>query len=77
MWYLRSLEHAEAYNTGTQKWFSIFQYSCSSIWDLKYTFSLVSIIIEDLLRIWLIKIYVTIHHKGTVKSAELLRYTSR
>ena len=31
--------YSEAYNTGTQKWFSIFQYSCTSIWDLKYTFS--------------------------------------
>ena len=45
MWYLHSLEHAdcwcyyEAYNTGTQKWSSIVQYSCTSIWDLKYTFS--------------------------------------
>ena len=31
--------YLEAYNTGTQKWFSIVQYSCISIWDLKYTFS--------------------------------------
>ena len=31
--------HPEAYNTGTQKWSSIVQYSCTSIWDLKYTFS--------------------------------------
>ena len=31
--------HSEAYNTGTQKWSSIVQYSCTSIWDLKYTFS--------------------------------------
>ena len=31
--------YSEAYNTGTQKWSSIFQYSCTSIWDLKYTFS--------------------------------------
>ena len=31
--------HSEAYNTGTQKWFSIVQYSCTSIWDLKFTFS--------------------------------------
>ena len=37
------LEHAgviqDAYNTGKQKWSSIVQYSCTSIWDLKYTFS--------------------------------------
>ena len=26
-------------NTGMQKWSSIVQYSCTSIWDLKYTFS--------------------------------------
>ena len=31
--------YSEAYNTGTQKWFSIVQYSCTSIWDFKYTFS--------------------------------------
>ena len=31
--------YLEAYNTGTQKWSSIVQYSCTSIWDLKYTFS--------------------------------------
>ena len=30
--------YSEAYNTGTQKWSSIVQYSCTSIWDLKYTF---------------------------------------
>ena len=30
--------YSEAYNTGTQKWFSIVQYSCTSIWDFKYTF---------------------------------------
>ena len=30
--------YSEAYNTGKQKWFSIVQYSCTSIWDLKYTF---------------------------------------
>ena len=34
--------YSEAYNTGTQKWSSIVQYSCTSIWDLKYTFSFVS-----------------------------------
>ena len=40
MWSLRSVEHASVIqNTGTQKWFSIVQYSCTSIWDLKYTFS--------------------------------------
>ena len=33
------LYYSEAYNTGTQKWYSIVQYSCTSIWDLKYTFS--------------------------------------
>ena len=31
--------YSEAYNTRTQKWSSIGQYSCTSIWDLKYTFS--------------------------------------
>ena len=31
--------YSEAYNTGTQKWFSIVQYSCTSIRDFKYTFS--------------------------------------
>ena len=31
--------YSEAYNTGTQKWSSIVQYPCTSIWDLKYTFS--------------------------------------
>ena len=31
--------YSEAYNTGTQKWSRIVQYSCTSIWDLKYTFS--------------------------------------
>ena len=30
--------YSEAYNTETQKWSSIFQYSCTSIWALKYTF---------------------------------------
>ena len=33
------LLHPEANNTGTPKWSSIVQYSCTSIWDLKYTFS--------------------------------------
>ena len=32
--------YSEAYNTGKQKWSSIVQYSCTSIWDLKYTFPL-------------------------------------
>ena len=31
--------YSEAYNTGTQKWSRIVQYSCTSIRDLKYTFS--------------------------------------
>ena len=31
--------HSEANNTGTSKWSSIVQSSCTSIWDLKYTFS--------------------------------------
>ena len=31
--------NSEAYNTGTQKWSSIVQYSCTSIWDFRYTFS--------------------------------------
>ena len=30
---------SEAYNTGMKKWSSIAQYSCTSIWDFKYTFS--------------------------------------
>ena len=30
--------YLEAHNTGTQKWSSTFQYLCTSIWDLKYTF---------------------------------------
>ena len=42
MWYLRSLESAgviqKADNTGMQNWSSIDQCSCTSIWDLKYTF---------------------------------------
>ena len=38
--------HSEAYNTGMQKWSSIVQYSCTSIWDLKHTISL-------LFEIWL------------------------
>ena len=29
----------ETNNTGTGKWSSIVQYACTSIWDLKYTFS--------------------------------------
>ena len=32
--------YSKAYNTGTQKWSSIVQYSCTSTWDLKYTFSI-------------------------------------
>ena len=32
--------YSETFNTGTQKWSSIVQYSCTSIWDLKYTFSI-------------------------------------
>ena len=31
--------HPEANNTGMPKWSSIVQYSCTSIWDLKFTFS--------------------------------------
>ena len=31
--------YSEAYNTGMQKWSSIVRYSCTSIWDFKYTFS--------------------------------------
>ena len=31
--------YSEVYNTGMQNWSSIVQYSCTSIWDLKYTFS--------------------------------------
>ena len=32
--------YSEAYNTGMQKWSNIVQYSCTSIWDFKYPFSL-------------------------------------
>ena len=32
--------YSEDNNTVTQKWFSIVQYSCTSIWDFKYTFSI-------------------------------------
>ena len=31
--------YSEAFNTGMQEWSSIVQYSCTRIWDLKYTFS--------------------------------------
>ena len=31
--------HPEENNTGTPKWSSIVQYSCTSIWEMKYTFS--------------------------------------
>ena len=31
--------YSETYNTGTQNWSSIVQYSRTSIWDFKYTFS--------------------------------------
>ena len=31
--------YSEAYSTGKQKWSGIVQYLCTSIWDLKYTFS--------------------------------------
>ena len=34
--------HPEANNTGTPKWSSIVQYSCTSIWDLEFTFSKLS-----------------------------------
>ena len=30
--------YPEAHNTATQKWYSIVQYSCTSIWDLQDTF---------------------------------------
>ena len=40
--------HSEAYNTGTQKWSGIVQYSCTSIWDLKYTFSGNTIVMHTL-----------------------------
>ena len=36
--------YSEAYNTGMQKWSSIVQYSCTSIWDFKYTFSITSFV---------------------------------
>ena len=42
MWYLRSLEQASVVQKliilEHKKWSSIVQYSCTSIWDLKYTF---------------------------------------
>ena len=34
--------YSEAYNTGMQNLSSIVQYSCTSIWDFKYTFSFFS-----------------------------------
>ena len=40
--------YSEAYNTGMQKLSSIVQYSCTSIWDFKYTFSLVSFTLMSL-----------------------------
>ena len=46
--------YSEAYNTGTQKWSSIVQYSCTSIWDLKYTFSLLRIVNEQYLTSFII-----------------------
>ena len=43
IWYLCSLERASVIQKltilGRKKWSSIVQYSCTSIWDLKYTFS--------------------------------------
>ena len=36
MFFRTCLCYSEAYNTGTQKWSSIVQYSCTSIWDLKH-----------------------------------------
>ena len=39
MFYRTCWCYSEAYNTGTQKWSSIVQCSCTSIWDLKFTFS--------------------------------------
>ena len=51
--------YSEAYNTGKQKWSSIVQYSCTSIWDLKYTFSL--------------KIIVNVHYfEGSQEHAPLI-----
>ena len=35
--------HPEANNTRMKKWSSTVQYSCASIWDLKYTFSHISL----------------------------------
>ena len=37
--------YSEAYDTGTQKWSSIVQYSCTSIWDFKYTFSQIYMVV--------------------------------
>ena len=36
--------YSGAYNTGMQKWSSNVQYSHTSIWDLKYIFSSISIL---------------------------------
>ena len=40
--------YSEAYNTGTQKWSSIVQYSCTSIWDKVYFFPAFSLMLVPL-----------------------------
>ena len=49
--------YSEAFSTGMQKWSSIVQYSCTSIWDLKYTFSLVE---KEIM--WSLILYVVCMH---------------
>ena len=50
--------YSEAYNTGMQKWSSIVQYSCTSIWDLKYTFSVhfLHFPLLDFVGLWTIRV---------------------
>ena len=56
--------HPEANNTGTPKWVSIVvQYPCTSIWDLKYTFSSLSI------RVWMVNIVVIHFHTKIILMA--------
>ena len=55
--------YSEAFNTGTQKWSSIVQYSCTSIWDLKFTFFLW--FLQTVFKWWRFK-EITVYHQHTV-----------
>ena len=57
--------HPEANNTGTPKWSTIVQYSCTSIWDLKYTFPFPP-------SSWPTQIYTHKHKRATI----LISYTN-